>query len=143
MTDDTLPAPAPPAATGGGLSVLVGGASGASGGKPAIVHLSFKDRETLYESYIPLFTHGGLFMPTRREYHLGDEVYLMVGLPDDPRRYPVTGRVGWISPSTISPSKQQGVGVRFVDDERTRLFRGRIEDLIGPLLNSGRSTQTL
>ena len=37
-------------------------------------------------------------MPTPREYKLGDDVYVLLTLPDDPQRYPVAGRVAWVTP---------------------------------------------
>src|SRR3712207_8023270 len=46
---------------------------------------------TLFRS-IPLFADGGVFIPTTRDYKLGDDVYVLLSLPDDPQRYPVAGK---------------------------------------------------
>lgn len=43
-----------------------------------------------------MFAEGGVFVPTQREYRLGDDVYVLLTLPDEPQRYPVAGRVAWI-----------------------------------------------
>ena len=73
----------------------------------------FREKGALYAAYIPLFTDGGLFVPTTRDYKLGEDIYLLLSLPDDPQRYPVAGKVGWITPANASGGRTQGVGVRF------------------------------
>ena len=42
--------------------------------------------------------NGGLFVPTTRPYRLGDEVFLLLTLMDEPEKLPVAGRVVWITP---------------------------------------------
>ena len=39
----------------------------------------------------------GLFVPTTRPYRLGDEVFLLLTLMDEPEKLPVAGRVVWIT----------------------------------------------
>jgi len=36
---------------------------------------------------MPLLSDGGLFVPTTRDYRLGDDIYLLLMLPDDRQRY--------------------------------------------------------
>jgi hypothetical protein len=38
------------------------------------------------------------FCPHPRDYKLGDDVYVLLTLPDDTQRYPVAGRVAWVTP---------------------------------------------
>jgi len=97
----------------------------------------------LYAAYIPLFADGGLFVPTTRDYRLGDDIYLLLSLPDDPQRYPVAGKVGWITPANASGGRTQGVGVRFPSDEKTRMLKLRIEELLGTSIQSAKPTQTI
>ena len=73
----------------------------------------FREKGALYAAYIPLLAEGGLFVPTTREYRLGEDIYLLLSLPDDPQRYPVAGKVAWITPANASGGRTQGVGVRF------------------------------
>ena len=42
--------------------------------------------------------NGGLFVPETRPYQLGDEVFLLLTLMDEPEKLPVAGRVVWITP---------------------------------------------
>lgn len=111
--------------------------------RPSVIQLVFRDKSALYAAYIPVMSDGGLFVPTTREYRLGDDVYLLVTLPDDPQRYPVAGKVGWITPANASGGRTQGVGVRFPSDEKTRLLKLKIEELLGTMISSNKPTQTL
>lgn len=111
--------------------------------RPSVIQLVFKEKGALYAAYIPLFAEGGLFVPTPREYRLGDDIYLLLTLPDDPQRYPVAGRVAWITPSNASGGRTQGVGVRFPIDEKTRVLRVRIEEMLGTSIQSAKPTQTI
>ncbi len=114
-----------------------------SAARPSVIQLVFRDKSALYAAYIPVMTDGGLFVPTTREYRLGEDVYLLVTLPDDPQRYPVAGKVGWITPANASGGRTQGVGVRFPSDEKTRLLKLKIEELLGTMISSTKPTQTL
>ena len=92
---------------------------------------------------MPMLTDGGIFVPTTRDYRLGDDIYLLLTLPDDPQKYPVAGKVAWITPANASGGRTQGVGVRFPVDDKTRLVRAKIEELLGTSIQSAKPTQTL
>ncbi|MDT8997693.1 PilZ domain-containing protein [Paucibacter sp. APW11] len=108
-----------------------------------MMQLVFREKGALYAAYIPLFTDGGLFVPTPREYHLGEDIYLILTLPDDQQRYPIAGKVAWITPANASGGRTQGVGVRFPADEKSRLIRLRIEEILGTSISSSKPTQTI
>jgi type IV pilus assembly protein PilZ len=115
----------------------------AATGRPSVIQLVFREKGALYAAYIPLFSEGGLFVPTTRDYRLGEDIYLLLSLPDDPQRYPVAGRVGWVTPANASGGRTQGVGVRFPADEKTRLLKQRIEEMLGTSIQSAKPTQTI
>jgi type IV pilus assembly protein PilZ len=117
--------------------------SGGSASRPSVIQLVFREKGALYAAYIPLFTEGGLFVPSTRDYQLGDDIYLLLSLPGDPQRYPVAGKVGWITPANTSGGRTQGVGVRFPADEKTRVLKARIEEILGTSISSAKPTQTL
>jgi type IV pilus assembly protein PilZ len=114
-----------------------------SANRPSVIQLVFREKGALYAAYIPVFTDGGLFVPTPREYRLGDDIYLLLSLPDDPQRYPVAGKVAWITPANASGGRTQGVGVRFPNDEKTRGLKLKIEELLGTSVSSSKPTQTI
>jgi type IV pilus assembly protein PilZ len=111
--------------------------------RPSVIQLVFREKGALYAAYIPLFTEGGLFVPTVRNYRLGEDIYLLLSLPDDPQRYPVAGRVAWITPANASGGRTQGVGVRFPVDEKARLLKLKIEEILGTQISSSKPTQTV
>ncbi len=124
-------------------SMLSTGSSSSSSGRPGVVQLVFKEKGALYAAYISVFIDGGLFLPTARDYKLGDEVYLLVTLPDDPGRYPVAGKVAWITPLNAAGGRTQGIGVRFPSDEKTRGVKLKIEEILGTSISSSKPTQTV
>jgi type IV pilus assembly protein PilZ len=108
-----------------------------------VIQLVFREKGALYAAYMPVLTEGGLFVPTLREYKLGEDIYLLLSLPDDPQRYPVAGKVVWITPANASGGRTQGVGVRFPNDEKTRGLKIKIEEILGTSIQSAKPTQTL
>jgi len=117
--------------------------SSASSARPSVVQLAIKEKAALYAAYIPMFKEGGVFFPTARDYQLGADVYVLITLPDDTQRYPVAGKVAWVTPAKASGNRTQGVGVRFPNDEKSRLLKLKIEEILGSLLASERPTQTI
>lgn len=112
-------------------------------GRPSVIQLVFREKGALYAAYIPVLTDGGLFVPTTRDYKLGDDIYLLLSLPEDPQRFPVAGKVAWITPPNASGGRTQGVGVRFPNDEKSRQLKIRIEEVLGTSISSSKPTQTL
>ena len=108
-----------------------------------MIQLLFREKGALYAAYMPVFSDGGLFVPTTREYKLGEDIYLLLSLPDDPQRYPGAGKVGWITPANASGGRTQGVGVRFPSDEKTRTLKLKIEEVLGTAISSAKPTQTI
>ena len=136
MNDRASPRIASPAAPGAAVPAV-------AAARPSVIQLVFREKGALYAAYSPLLTDGGLFVPTAREYRLGEDIYLLLSLPDDPQRYPVAGKVAWITPANASGGRTQGVGVRFPSDEKTRGLKLKIEELLGTSISSSKPTQTL
>lgn len=111
--------------------------------RPSVIQLAIKEKAALYTAYIPLFADGGVFIPTTRDYQLGDDVYVLLSLPDDPQRYPIAGKVAWVTPPRAAANRTQGVGVRFPADEKSRVLKIKIEQILGTHLGSDRPTQTI
>jgi type IV pilus assembly protein PilZ len=111
--------------------------------RPSVIQLAIKEKAALYAAFIPLFSEGGIFIPTSREYKLGDDVYVLLSLPDDAQRYPVAGKVAWITPARASGNRTQGVGIQFPRDEKSRALKLKIEEMLGSHLSADRPTQTL
>lgn len=111
--------------------------------RPGVLSLSIKEKQALYAAYMPFLKGGGIFIPTTKAYRLGDEVFMLLTLMDDPNKLPVAGRVAWITPAEAQGNKSQGIGVQFSDNESGIAARNKIEGLLGGNLKSTRPTHTM
>jgi type IV pilus assembly protein PilZ len=111
--------------------------------RPSVLSLNIKEKAALYAAYMPYLKNGGIFVPTSKPYNLGDEVYLLLSLMEDPSKFPIAGRVAWVTPQGAHNNKAQGIGVHFSEDEGGATAKKRIEEVLGAALKSSRSTHTL
>ncbi|WP_028451249.1 PilZ domain-containing protein [Chitinilyticum aquatile] len=111
--------------------------------RPGVLSLNIKEKAALYASYMPFIKGGGIFIPTNKSYNLGDEVFMLLSLLDDPAKIAVSGHVIWITPQGAHNNHQQGIGVQFSNNEAGAQARVKIENLLGGYLNSGRTTHTM
>ncbi|MGQ2981711.1 MAG: PilZ domain-containing protein [Polaromonas sp.] len=125
------------------MSTLPPASAPGASARPSVIQLAIREKAALYAAYIPLFTEGGVFIPSARDYKLGDDIYVLLTLPEDTQRYPVAGKVAWVTPARASGNRTQGVGVRFPNDEKSRLLKIKIEEILGAHLASDRPTQTI
>ena len=111
--------------------------------RPAVMSLAIRERAGLYAAYMPFLINGGIFVPTNKICRLGEEIFLLLSLMQDENRYPIAGRVAWITPAGASNNHSQGIGVQLPSDESGRKLRQRIEELLGTALGSTRPTHTM
>lgn len=111
--------------------------------RPSVLSLAIKEKAALYTAYMPFLKNGGIFVPTNKSYKLGDEIYLILTLLDDPNKFPIAGKVAWVTPAGAGNNKSQGIGVHFPDDETGTRLRLRIEELLGAAIRSSRPTHTI
>ncbi|HEV7855446.1 MAG TPA: PilZ domain-containing protein [Herminiimonas sp.] len=118
-------------------------ASAPAVGRPSVLSLPIKEKSALYAAYMPFIANGGIFVPSTKPYKIGDEIYLILTLMDDPTKYPIAGKIAWITPAGANNNKVQGIGVQFSADESGQRIKQRIEELLGAALGSSRATHTL
>jgi len=116
--------------------------SGGMPPRPSVLSLAVKERAALYAAYMPFLTNGGIFVPTSRVHKLGDEIYLILSLMDDMSKYPIAGKVVWVTPGGAHNNKAQGIGLHFPADESGLRARQRIEEILGAAVTSSRATHT-
>lgn len=114
----------------------------ASAPKPGVLSLAIKEKAALYAAYMPFVKGGGLFIPTNKSFKVGDEVFMLLSLLDDPVKLKVVGHVIWLTPVTQG-SRPQGIGVQFSDKDGGNEARNKIEALLGGALKSARPTHTM
>lgn len=111
--------------------------------RPSVLSLNISSKSALYAAFMPHLRHGGIFIPTNRHYNLGDEVFLLLSLMDEPAKLPIAGTVVWVTPQGAQNGRAQGVGVHFNSDESGHEARRKIEGLLGGVMQSTRPTHTL
>ena len=117
--------------------------SGAGGARQGILSLVVKDKAALYNAYMPYIRQGGLFVPTPRRYFIGDEVFLLLTLPDSSERLPVAGKVCWVTPAGAQGNRTAGIGVQFNDSAEGEMVRGKIETHLAGLTGGDKPTHTM
>jgi type IV pilus assembly protein PilZ len=110
--------------------------------KPGVLSLAIKEKAALYLAYMPFLKGGGLFIPTNKTYQIGEEVFMLLSLLDDPNKLKVVGKVAWITPITQG-GRPQGIGVQFSDEDGGTEARNKIEALLGGVMKSTRPTHTM
>lgn len=110
--------------------------------KPGVLSLAIKEKAALFAAYMPFVKGGGLFIPTARPFHMGEEVFMLLSLLDDPHKLKVVGKVIWITPQAVN-NKPQGVGIQFSDVDGGGEAKRRIEAILANALKSSRPTHTI
>jgi len=111
------------------------------GARNGILSLTIRDKAVLYAAYMPFVKNGGLFIPTSKTYSLGDEVFMLLNLMDEPEKIPVAGKVVWVTPKGAQGNRAAGVGVQFSDQDDTAAKK--IETYLAGSLESDRPTHTM
>ncbi|KAF1689250.1 PilZ domain-containing protein [Pseudoxanthomonas taiwanensis] len=115
----------------------------AASGRQGILSLAVKDKAQLYSAYMPFIRNGAIFVPTPKRYFLGDEVFLLLTLPDSSDRLPIAGKVVWVTPVGAQGNRSAGIGVQFPDTPEGEAVKNRIETLLAGSLGADRPTQTM
>jgi len=108
-----------------------------------ILSCSIDDKQELYRCYMPFLLGGGLFIPTRKRFRIGDEVLVLLTLMGE-ERMAIPGRVAWVTPQAGSKSGiNSGVGVQFQETAEGEQAQSRIASELAGMLDSDRPTHTL
>jgi type IV pilus assembly protein PilZ len=110
--------------------------------KQGILSLTIKDKNALYSAYMPFVINGGLFIPTSRQYEMGQEVFMLLNLMEETERLPLAGKIIWKTPSGSEVYRAPGIGVQFSDQDGG-LARNKIETYLAGALKSDRATHTM
>ena len=105
--------------------------------------MKIKEKSTLYANYMPFVENGGLFIPTQKDYILGQEIFLIINLMES-ERIPVASKVVWINSSEGGAMSRmaKGIGVQFSPQDNGST-KDKIEKLLGGSIESSRTTKTM
>jgi type IV pilus assembly protein PilZ len=109
--------------------------------RSGILSLTIKDKAVLYAAYMPFIQGGGLFIPTSKQYQLGEEVFMLLKLMEEPEKIPAAGKIVWITPKGAQGNKVAGIGVQFTGEET--MAKDKIETYLAGALSSDRLTHTM
>jgi len=109
--------------------------------KQGFMNLAIRDKAGLHAAYMPFIKNGGIFIPTDKTFEVGDEVFLLLTLLDDPERHAVTGKVVWITPKMAMGGRPAGIGIQFNDDSVA--VQQKIETYLAGSKNTDRPTHTM
>ena len=109
--------------------------------RSSILSLTIKDKAVLYSAYMSFLDNGGLFVPTNKVYALGDEVFILLTLMDEPDKIPISGTVVWLTPRGAQGNRTAGIGVQFCEQDASA--NTTIENHLAGSLSSDRPTHTM
>ena len=112
------------------------------GSRQGILSLTIRDKSALYAAYMPFVKNGGLFIPTNKNYRLGDEVFMLLTLMDETEKLPVAGRIVWITPNGAQGIHATGIGVQFSDQDQGNTQK-KIENYLAGALGGDKPTHTM
>lgn len=107
-----------------------------------ILSYNIENKQELYGAYMPFLINGGLFVPTRKQFQLGDEVLILLGLMGE-ERIAIPGKVAWLTPSGGGQAANSGVGVQFSDSAEGQQAQSTIVSLLAGMLDSDKPTRTI
>ena len=110
--------------------------------KPGVLSLAIKEKSALYAAYMPYVKGGGLFIPTNKSFKIGEEVFMLLSLVDDPIKLKVVGKVVWLTP-VAQANRPQGIGVQFSEKDGGIEVKNKIEAILGGALKANRATHTM
>ncbi len=110
--------------------------------RQGILSLSIKEKSALFSAYMPFINNGGLFIPTKREYEMGEEVFMLLNLMEETERLPIAGKIIWKTPEGAEGYRAAGIGVQFSDQDGGSA-RNKIENYLAGAIESDRSTHTM
>lgn len=93
-----------------------------------LLQVNIADRATLQASYMPFVQGGGLFIPTKQEVKMGEEVFVLATLPEQTQKIPLTGKVVWISYKQTG-NKPQGFAIQ-LSGEKGNYYKMEAEKIL-------------
>jgi len=112
--------------------------------RKGILSVKITDENMLYHSFMPFLQNGGLFIPTDKEYSIGEEVFVLLTLLDEAEKIPVAGSIAWITPKGAQANQAAGIGIHFSDmNGAGAVVKNKIENYLVEKLQSEKVTHTM
>lgn len=107
-----------------------------------VITFDFVTINDLYVAYMPFIIGGGIFIPTKEIFIIGEDVGLDLRLLDDQERHQLGGIIMWLTPLGAQGGKPAGIGIQ-LDLEVGIILRNKIETHLAGKLTSHNLTNTM
>lgn len=108
-----------------------------------MLNYTITEKPELYRCYMSFLKHGGLFVPTADVFHMGEEVLLIVNLPEHNEPRYLRTSVAWLNSTSSASGQPKGIGLAFSNDQICIETKQAIEDLLPGMVLNERPTYTL
>jgi type IV pilus assembly protein PilZ len=106
------------------------------------LELTITNKNELLVAYMPFVKNGGIFVPTKNTFLLGQMVNVTLKLWCLTEPVNISGKVIWITPLHAQSGRPAGIGVQIVQDNNTRV-KDVIEKQLAGLLQTEQHTNTI
>jgi type IV pilus assembly protein PilZ len=112
--------------------------------RPSVIQLAIKEKAALYAAYIPLFSDGGVFIPDHPRLQAGRR-RLRAAVAAGRSAALSGGRQGRLGHAGRAPppTAPRASACVFPADDKSKLLKVKIEEILGGHLASERPTQTI
>lgn len=86
--------------------------------------------------YMPFLTNGGLFIPSKETFALGERVVLDLQLPGKTDLIKIEGKVVWITPPNALHHVLSGIGIQFIGTQ-AQTIKNEIESRLDKAMDIG------
>lgn len=110
--------------------------------KRGIIQFNITDKKMLYACYMPFVKGCGVFYPELSGQQLGDEVFLLLKLPETEERFAAAAKVVWQNSPQKLGRRIPGLGLQIMGRDAERI-REKITELLGKQAASPMPTATM
>lgn len=81
-----------------------------------IINYTIKEPIELNHAYISFIAAGGLFIPTKESFTLGEKIQLHLTLPRRDHVMIIDGKIVWMTPANAIQHELPGIGLQLIGD---------------------------
>ncbi len=114
--------------------------------KTWMMNLTIENEQQAAYAYMPYIKGGAVFIETTQDYALGDAVFVLLTVANKGNKggkYPINGKVVWVSSAGVRGERPQGIGVQFPKDDTGDKARQAMEAMMGTMSKDLKKTATL
>lgn len=107
------------------------------------ISVNIRTKEQLYAANMSFIKDGALFIPTTRDFRLGDLLMLDIRLVDEKEPYTLRAKVVWVTPAGAQRGLTPGIGLRFLDEKLGKELQAKVNTYLAGMIESEERTETM